>query len=72
MGVMSPTAQIGLILRIGRDSNSRAAEATNGFRDRRNRPLCHLSVAALHITFRTDYNSFTVLSKTIFLLQIYS
>ncbi len=32
--------------RRGRDSNPRDACAPNGFQDRRNRPLCHLSIAA--------------------------
>src|ERR1044072_3458790 len=30
--------------RGGRDSNPRSARAESGFQDRRNRPLCHLSV----------------------------
>ena len=34
---------IGLVLRRGRDSNPRYGCPHNGFRDRHNRPLCHLS-----------------------------
>ena len=35
--------------RRGRDSNPRDACAPNGFQDRRNRPLCHLSIKHLRI-----------------------
>ena len=38
--------------RRGRDSNPRDPRGPNGFQDRRNRPLCHLSEDASSPTFR--------------------
>jgi hypothetical protein len=40
-----------MMVRRERDSNPRSAQTDNGFQDRRNRPLCHLSGSDKNIIF---------------------
>ena len=57
-------------LRRGRDSNPRTLLRANGFQDRRNRPLCHLSIFNISNNFckytiflKYNFYFFTILSK---------